>query len=183
MLNLAPGFASAQIRSLSDAFGDPREVMRADTETLQRRGGLSPKAATRLASFSWEAALEAEFQRADGLGVRIRTVEDEGEYPVQLREIYDPPPVLYVLGRLLAEEGCPVAVVGARRPTSYGRRMARILGRDLAQRGCTVVSGMARGVTSRPTRGPWRAADGRWPWPDAVSPAFIRPRRRRCRTP
>ena len=145
-LNLAPGFASAQIRSLSDAFGDPREVMRADTETLQRRGGLSPKAAARLASFSWEAALEAEFQRADGLGVRIRTVEDEGEYPVQLREIYDPPPVLYVLGRLLAEEGCLVAVVGARRPTSYGRRMARILGRDLAQRGCTVVSGMARGI-------------------------------------
>jgi DNA processing protein len=50
------------------------------------------------------------------------------------------------LGRLLAEEGCPVAVVGTRRPTSYGRRMARILGRDLAERGCTVFSGMARGI-------------------------------------
>ena len=126
--NLAPGFASAQIRSFSDAFGDPREVLRTDTETLQRRGGLSPKAAARLVSFSWEAALEAEFQRADGLGVRIRTVEDEGEYPVQLREIYDPPPVLYVLGRLSAEEGCPVAVVGTRRPTGYGRQLASNFG-------------------------------------------------------
>ena len=140
------GFGSTQIRRLSDAFGDPREVLRADAETLQRRGGLSPKSAARLASFSWEATVEAELQRADGLGVRIRTVEDEGEYPVQLREIYDPPPVLYVLGRLPAEEGCPVAVVGTRRPTGYGRRMARTLGRDLAQRGCIVVSGMARGI-------------------------------------
>lgn len=158
-LNLVPGLSSGQVRSLSLAFGDPREVFRAGAEDLQHLGGLGPKPAARLASFPWEDALRAELRRAETLGVSILTFEDEG-YPAPLREIFDPPPVLCVLGRLLPDERLSIAVVGTRHPTSYGRRMARSLGRALAERGFTVVSGMARGIDAAAHEGALEA-DGR----------------------
>jgi DNA processing protein len=144
-LNLAPGLSSTQVRSLCVAFEDPREVIRADAGQLQRQGGLGPKPAARLAAFSWADALETELRRAERLGVSILTLEEEG-YPAPLREIFDPPPVLYILGSLLPEDHLSIALVGTRHPTTYGRRMAKNLGRELAERGVTVVSGMARGI-------------------------------------
>ncbi|MFQ5911945.1 MAG: DNA-processing protein DprA [Nitrospinota bacterium] len=151
-LNLVPGLSSTQVQSLRAAFGDPREVLQAGAEELQRRGGLGPKPAARLASFPWEDALERETQRAGSLGVSLLTVEDEG-YPAPLREIFDPPPVLYVLGHLLPDERLSIAVVGTRRPTSYGRRMAKRIGRELADKGLTIVSGMARGIDTAAHQG------------------------------
>lgn len=80
-------------------------------------------------------------------GYFLLTVDDPG-YPQYLREIFDPPSVLYGAGRpdVLSEPA--VAVVGARRPTPYGKAMAEKLARDLAATGLTVVSGLARGIDS-----------------------------------
>lgn len=90
---------------------------------------------------------EAEVQRAATQNAAIVSFRSP-EYPEQLREIYDPPPVLWVRGdvRLLSRPS--VAVVGTRHPTPYGMGMAEMLARDLAARGLLVVSGMARGIDS-----------------------------------
>ena len=83
---------------------------------------------------------------------KLVTLEDP-DYPLRLAEIYDPPLVLYVRGELhTADQHC-VAIVGTRRATPYGIRMAERFGRELAARGLTVVSGMASGVDSAAHRG------------------------------
>jgi DNA processing protein len=94
---------------------------------------------------AWRRA-EDELRRAATLGVRIAGW-DEPDFPLLLKEIFDPPPVLYVRGRLEADEGGrSVAVVGSRAATPAGRTLARALSRDLAAAGATVVSGLARGI-------------------------------------
>lgn len=92
------------------------------------------------------AALGAqEAERAATLGATIVTTADRG-YPELLREIFDPPQVLYVQGSVTALDSFAIAVVGTRRPTTYGQVMAERLGEGLAQWGLTVISGMARGI-------------------------------------
>jgi DNA processing protein len=89
---------------------------------------------------------EDELRRAAALGVRI-VGRDEADFPVLLTRIYDPPPVLYVRGRLEGDEGeRSVAIVGTRAATPAGRTLARAMSRDLAAAGATVVSGLARGI-------------------------------------
>ena len=82
---------------------------------------------------------------------------DEPEYPENLREIYDPPLVLYVKGHLLPGDSQSVAVVGARKATGYGRTVAFTLSEDLVRHGVTVVSGLARGIDAYAHKG---ALDG-----------------------
>jgi len=85
-------------------------------------------------------------------GIRV-IFKGEREYPVLLRYIYDPPPVLYVRGELDPAALQTIAVVGARKATPYGLAVAEKLGRDLARKGFLVVSGMARGIDSAAHRG------------------------------
>jgi DNA processing protein len=96
---------------------------------------------------------EDEQRRADALGVRIVGC-GEPDYPLLLTEIFDPPPVLYVRGRLEADEGArSVAVVGARAATPAGRALARAMSRELAAAGATIVSGLARGIDTAAHQG------------------------------
>ena len=84
---------------------------------------------------------------------------DEPDYPALLRQIFDPPPVLYVRGRLDSDEGeRSVAIVGSRAATPAGRALARAMGRDLAAAGATVVSGLARGIDTAAHQGALDAA-------------------------
>lgn len=107
---------------------------------------LSEPARRRLRSGDARRAAEAELQRARAAGVAI-VGRDEPSYPRLLREIFDPPAVLYVKGSLVAEEGgLSVALVGARAATPSATSFARSLAADLARAGVTVVSGFARGV-------------------------------------
>jgi DNA processing protein len=82
---------------------------------------------------------------------------DDPEYPANLRNIYDPPRVLYVKGGFDERDGVAVAIVGSRRASLYGLEMAEIFGYELASRGITVVSGMALGVDSAAHRGALKA--------------------------
>jgi len=77
--------------------------------------------------------------------VKIITIKD-AEYPVNLKEIHDPPAALYVKGELKKEDKLSIAIVGSRHSSNYGRDTAERLARELAQLGITVVSGMARGI-------------------------------------
>jgi len=92
-----------------------------------------------------------EAARARQLGVAVVTLA-ERTYPELLREIYDPPPLLYVRGAVAALDTFAVALVGTRHPTVYGRLMAERLGRELAQWGLTIVSGLARGIDATAQR-------------------------------
>jgi len=96
---------------------------------------------------------EAELSRASRLGVRI-VGRDETDYPELLREVFDPPAVLYLRGTLRAGEGASsVAVVGSRSATPAGLTLARSLARGLCETGMTVVSGLARGIDTAAHRG------------------------------
>jgi DNA processing protein len=88
---------------------------------------------------------ETELEKTRGKAYTLLTLEDPG-YPRYLREIFDPPLVLYCAGRAEALDDPAVAIVGSRRPTPYGRVMAEKLAGDLAGRGCAVVSGLATGI-------------------------------------
>lgn len=95
-------------------------------------------------------------ERVRGVGARLLTLAD-AEYPRALRFIYDPPPLLYVRGRLLPEDAQAIAVVGARSASPYGIAVAQALSRDLATSGITVVSGLAVGIDGAAHRAALRA--------------------------
>jgi DNA processing protein len=125
------------------ALGD---VFRASEQELQSLG-MEEEKARELASPSLFKRASEMLSWLDKKGFFLLTIDDE-EYPGALKEIFDPPYVLYGAGRpeILGEPA--VAVVGARRPTPYGRAVAERLGRDLAASGLVVVSGLARGIDS-----------------------------------
>lgn len=89
-----------------------------------------------------------EVQRAETERVRIETLADPA-YPSLLREIPDPPPVIYIRGTLEPADEVRLAIVGSRRATGYGLEVASLLASDLARRGATIVSGLARGIDGR----------------------------------
>ena len=144
---LLPGVTARTVRALRDRGG----VAPSRPDLFQ---GLISEAAQRaLRDGSARARAEAEMRRAEALGVRILGL-DEPDYPVDLKETYDPPPVLYVRGTIAPRpEVAAVAVVGARAATPAGRAFARSLSRDLAAAGVEIVSGLARGIDAEAHRG------------------------------
>ncbi len=92
-----------------------------------------------------EAILDKTLEVSEKKGIVMITICDSG-YPPSLRDIHVPPPVIFVRGDFSSFEGPTVAIVGTRRATPYGRRIARWLGGAMALEGVTVVSGMARGI-------------------------------------
>jgi DNA processing protein len=118
-----------------------------DTLARPAHAELLPAAArAALASGEARRRAEAERQRAASIGVRV-VGSQERDYPPWLGRLYDPPPVLFVRGRLVPDEGeRVVAVVGSRAATPRGLTFAHRLARDLAESGVTVVSGLARGI-------------------------------------
>ena len=119
---------------------------------LRRRVVGPPGEREELLPGGWDEAARAEIERARGLGATLLTLDEDG-YPPLLRDSSDPPPALYLRGRLEPEDRLAVAVVGARRATPHGERFAGRLAEGLAQRGFTVVSGLARGIDAAAHRG------------------------------
>lgn len=86
-------------------------------------------------------------ERLQNLKISVYTLEEE-EYPKELKNIYDPPPVLYLKGNINLKDNLCIAMVGSRNATFYGKQVAQKLAYELSERGITVVSGMARGIDS-----------------------------------
>jgi len=151
-LNMTPGVGPRAATKLLERFGSPEAIFSA------KRGELE---SMRLAPATIESILKREF--ADKAEQELDAVKrlggdvlilDDGSYPAALREIDDPPPVLYVMGSWQAcvEQPC-VGVVGSRHASTYGTNASEMLSRDLASRGITIVSGLARGIDSAAHRG------------------------------
>jgi DNA processing protein len=143
-LKNVPGIGNHLFKRLIDRFGSPQAAMTAAPEALLAVEGVSRRVidAMRASRPPEDAATEIDGVRKRGF--RIVTLND-ADYPALLREIPDPPPFLYVSGRLAAAERC-IAVVGSRNATPYGVATARQLCAELARLGLTVVSGMALGI-------------------------------------
>ena len=144
-LNCVPGVGSITSKRLIEAFGTPKHVFSASQGELRSVDGVGGELARRIATFPVEEVLEREVAAVERAGITLCTLHDE-DYPPQLATLYDPPPVLYVRGALMASDALAIAVVGSRRPTAYGRSMAERLAGELASLGFTVVSGLARGI-------------------------------------
>jgi DNA processing protein len=150
-LMLTPGMGATRIWRAMKRLGAAERVFEASLTELE---GLGMPAKSAQFCFEGKArvAAESELRRVAEAGGQVVTPEDSG-YPERLREIYDPPAVLWVRGsvELLSRPG--IAVVGTRHPSVYGAGMAEMLSRDLANRRLTILSGMARGVDTAAHKG------------------------------
>lgn len=155
-LNLAPGVGSIIYKRLVQTFGDAELVFRASLHELKRIEGVGAKIAEDIKKFAWQPVVEKELHLAEKMGVRIISW-DNAEYPQNLKEIYDPPPILYILGKILPQDQKAISVVGSRNPTTYGKAAAERIAFGLSRVGITVISGLARGVDSCAHRGALKA--------------------------
>ena len=146
-LNAFLYFRADWLERLIQIFGSAQEILRQDAPTLAREANLNPDTAAHLLRDAFAVNPQEEWDKTAALGGHIYVPEDE-EYPQSLRNIKEAPIALYVLGKLPAAEQACVAMVGTRKITPYGRRVAHILAGDLTACGVTVVSGLARGIDS-----------------------------------
>ena len=143
-LNLALGDRLDLLTRVLARFPDPSEAFRVPAGDWPGLG-FSPAVAARLTEPGLADRANEEFDRSKAKGYSLLTLGDVG-YPSLLREIFDPPCVLYCAGRTDVLERPAVALVGSRRPTAYGRGVAGRLASDLAGRGVVLVSGLAIGI-------------------------------------
>ena len=151
-LAAVPGVGSGRARSLLSALGSAAEVFASPEARLARVDGIGKGTAQAIATADPWAHADAQLATAEKLGATLLTLVDGG-YPDRLRQIYDPPPFLWVRGEIAPEDARAVAVVGTRKASDEGRRAAYKLGRDLAEAGVTVVSGLAYGIDIEAHRG------------------------------
>jgi DNA processing protein len=150
-LALTPGLGPTRIKKLIENFGTGERVFNASLTELEATGILAVSAQSIATGKSMELAQE-ECGKVVEAGARIISLSDP-EYPPRLKEIYDPPVILFVKGsvEVLAQPG--IAMVGTRHPTPYGSGMAERLSTDLAARGLVIISGLARGIDTASHRG------------------------------
>ena len=142
--NRIKGVGAMRVRRLLDFFGDLQTAWNAPIDAL-RDAGLDRRTIENLFAGRSQIDLEGELRRLERSGATLLTWDDPA-YPRNLRNIPQPPPVLFVKGDLLPADEWAVALVGTRHASSYGREVARELAGGLAANGVTVVSGLARGV-------------------------------------
>ncbi len=154
-LYFAPGIGSAACRRLIDHFGDPARVFTAGRRELMLVPGLRRKTMESLVkadrNYLYDSAA-GELEKSRREHIKILTL-DCPAYPEYLRNIYNPPPLLYIKGDPELLHGPGLGVVGSRAATSYGRRIANKLSFDLARQGFTIVSGLALGIDEQAHRG------------------------------
>ncbi len=143
-LSLVPGIGPAKFRRLIERLGSPEAAWKA-RPALLAEAGLDRRTIESLVAARGRVDLGREIEKLQRLGVKLLTLEDP-DYPGPLRNIADPPPVLYTRGELIPEDELAVALVGTRMPTVYGRQAAELFARGLAENGVTVVSGLAKGI-------------------------------------
>jgi DNA processing protein len=146
-LNLVPGVGSILFKRLLDRFKTPEAVFRAPMKELLKVEGLGTRVAGEIQRGPLDKTVRRELSLLKEVGGEVITLEDD-DYPRRLRDVYDPPALLYVRGKLRSEDELAIAVVGSRKTSPYGRWFTEKIGQDLARHGITVVSGMARGIDS-----------------------------------
>jgi DNA processing protein len=150
-LKNVPGIGNHLFKRLIDRFNLPEVVFQSSQQELLEVEGITKRQSAAILNYKAPQSIKAELDQANQKGYKIITLADS-LYPPLLREIPDPPPFLYVSGRL---DGSPknIAVVGSRNPTAYGISTTQKLCADLCAHGITIVSGMAVGIDTAAHRG------------------------------
>jgi DNA processing protein len=151
-LTMVPGVGPKTSRTLIERFGSAGKVLDAPESSLRDVLGVGPKVARMVANARREVDAEAELDLCKRMGVRLVAPGDDG-YPPTLGEIPDPPSLLYVRGSIEPCDQLAIALVGSRKCTPYGLRIAEKLATSLSRVGLTVVSGLARGIDAAAHRG------------------------------
>jgi DNA processing protein len=142
--NLVRGVGAVRLKNILDHFGNLEIAWNAPAEGLIS-AGIPARVVENFLMIRKQVDLNVIMDRIETQGVKVLTWEDDS-YPRRLKEISQPPPVIFVRGSINVEDDWAVSVVGTRRVTPYGRQVAMEIARFLAQNGVTLVSGLARGV-------------------------------------
>jgi DNA processing protein len=140
-----PGVGPRTRKKLLERFGSDRAVLEATSSQLREVSGVGSKLAEAIFQADHQSDVEREVALCRQHGIEIIT-EHEDRYPRVLREIHDPPGVIFLRGELRPADALAIAIVGTRHATPYGLRQAERLAGALARAGLTVVSGLARGI-------------------------------------
>lgn len=146
IFNMISGIGYAKFKALCAAFDTPSEALAQSEQALLRVPGIGPQLAERVANWKRDVDFDGEMRMAERGGVRVLSLFDEA-YPAILRELHDPPLVLYVRG-VLPEfgQGNALGVVGSRRMSRYGEEMTAMLTAEAVDAGFSIISGLALGV-------------------------------------
>ena len=151
-LNLISGIGNHTIRRLLAAFGSAEKSLAATSAELAQIDGLTPDVRQQLIDGRSHAPLAQELELIEQHQCHIVTTNDES-YPPLLKQIHDPPALLYIIGDFPLQNAPSISIVGSRSPTEYGKTISQQLSHQLAERGITVVSGFARGIDTCVHRG------------------------------
>jgi DNA processing protein len=151
-LALISGVGPRTRQKLLQRFGSPGAVLNARPCDLRDVEGVGATLSQRIVAAAEEIDAEAEITLCRDQGIAILT-EADPDYPRSLREIHDPPGVLFVRGTLKPEDGISIGMVGTRHGSHYGLRQAERLAGSLARSGLTIISGLARGIDAAAHRG------------------------------
>ncbi|MCX5868205.1 MAG: DNA-processing protein DprA [Proteobacteria bacterium] len=144
-LSSRPGVGAATYFKLFNHFGEVEKVFSASFAELKAVPEIHSEVIRSIREFNGWKNLEIEIEKMRENGVNIIPWQDPA-FPRNLREIHDPPPLLYVHGEIRKEDRLALAVIGSRFPTEYGIAVVEMITRDLVNRGFTIVSGLARGI-------------------------------------
>ena len=146
VLNLLPQVGPVRVRRLTERFGTLSAILAAKGTDLRSVEGIGPEVSSIITSWGDHAYLDKELAFVEQAGARVLTQADS-EYPALLKEIHDPPIVLYILGKLEErDQQNGIGIVGTRRASHYATESAKKLGYQLAYSGLTIYSGLARGI-------------------------------------
>ena len=164
-LSLTPGLGARKIKLLIEHFGDAKKVLAANAKELREVEGIGPRIIQALQENKASEKADQELARAKKLNIHIVALSD-ANYPECLRQIYDPPPLIYIKGQLSEalnkdfNKVRSIAVVGTRDASEYALNFSRILGETLAEAGVIVVSGLALGIDGAAHQGTTKVKGG-----------------------
>ena len=146
ILNMLPQVGPVRVRRMTERFGSASAILQAKGSDLREVEGIGQEVSSVISNWKDHADLKSELVLMEKAGARVLTQSDP-EYPALLKEIHDPPIVLYILGRLEErDQRNGLGIVGTRRASHYATDATKKLGYQLAYSGLTIYSGLARGV-------------------------------------
>lgn len=139
-------------RQLIEVFGSPEAVFAASDSAILRLQGFSELHLSKIRQAQKDAQPERDLWKLERMGGWLLTIFDD-RYPPLLRRLHDAPPCLYVLGSVEENDERAIAIVGTRKPSDYGRRVAYRIASEIASLGFTVISGLAEGIDTAAHKG------------------------------
>lgn len=155
-LSSLPKIGSIKYMALLNYFGSANNVFNSSREELLRSNIVSEDTVDMIISKRDIDKIDRYLKKVKENDIKVYTIDEDG-YPRNLKNIYDPPPVLYVKGNITDEDNNSIAIVGSRKATEYGLKTAEQFGKEIAEYGLTIISGMALGIDSAAHRGALKA--------------------------